>query len=104
MQIKGEMLLGDLETYLPQIAEWLGVRTDAAAIGQMMHPESSPYAHRGPAKALYGNDPNFLENPVLDRERLRKMAEPSLQGELPWGRGKVFSKPTLKLAKQFGYR
>lgn len=104
MRIKGEALLADLEIYLPQIAEWLGVSTDQALIEQMMHPERSPYACRGPARAEFGNDPNFLENPSLDRERLRKTVEPSLEDELDWAPGKFFSKPTLKLAKQFGYR
>ncbi len=103
MRLKGEALLADLGTYLPQICEWLGIRTDAEAIQAMMHPEHSPYASPGPKGAPRGNDPNFLANPNVDRARLAKLREPSLDGELSWRRGEVFTSETRKLAKQLGY-
>jgi hypothetical protein len=104
MRLKGEALLSDLDTYLPQICEWLGIRTDAEAIDAMMHPEQSPYAHPGPPAAPRGNDPNFLSNPVIDHARLAKLKEPSLEGELNWRPGEVFEPETRKLAKQLGYQ
>jgi len=104
MRLKGEALLSDLENYLPQICEWLGIRTDREAINAMMHPENSPYARRGPPSAPLGNDPNYLENPAIDRERLAKLKEPRLDGELPWRPGETFTPETLRLARQFGYQ
>ncbi len=104
MRIKGESLLGQMSVYLPQVCEWLGLRSDAEAVEAMMHPENSPYATPGPRGAKFGNDPNFLENPVLDRERLARTKEPRLDGELEWRPGETFSPETRQLAKQFGYR
>jgi hypothetical protein len=104
MRLKGEALLSDLDNYLPQICEWLGIRADREAITAMMHPENSPYARRGPPGAPLGNDPNYLENPALDRERLAKLKEPRLDGELSWRPGETFTPETLRLAKQFGYK
>jgi hypothetical protein len=100
MRIKGEELLSNPDIYLPQIAEWLGVRTDGEAIAAMKHPEDSPYACMGPENALYGNDINFLQNPVL---RPGKVVEASLRGELEWAPGQTFSPAVTRLARQFGY-
>jgi len=100
MRIKGEALLGAPDVYLPQIAEWLGLRTDREAIEAMKRPEQSPYASLGPKGAEYGNDPNFLANPSL---REGKPTEPRLGGPLEWAKEREFDHATLKLAKQFGY-
>jgi len=100
MRIKGEELLSNPDIYLPQIAEWLGLRTDGEAIEAMKHPEDSPYACMGPENALYGNDINFLQNPVL---RPGKVVEASLRGELEWAPGQKFSPAVTRLARQFGY-
>lgn len=86
MRIKGEDLLSEPDRYLPQIAEWLGVRTDRAAIEEMKHPERSPYAHVGPPTARGGNDGKFMRSPALREGRVR---EPSLRdafarGEIAW--------------------
>ncbi len=104
MLLKGEAFLGELDVYLPQVCEWLGLDTDAPAVEAMMHPEHSPYAKLGPPSAQYGNDPNFLSDPRIDRERLRKIREPSLVGELSWRPGETFDPRTRRLAKQFGYQ
>lgn len=104
MRLKGESLLANLDTYLPQICEWLGISTAADAVGAMMHPEESPYAKPGPRTAPRGNDPNFLANPVLDHARLAKLKEPRLDGELKWRPGEMFEPETRKLAKQLGYQ
>ena len=76
MRVKGEEILSEPDRYLPQIAEWLGVRTDRAAIEGMKHPENSPYACVGPAPARGGNDVKFMRSPALREGRVR---EPSLR-------------------------
>ena len=103
MRIKGETLLGALDVYLPQICEWLDIRSDPSAVAAMMHPERSSYARPGPQGAARGNDPNFLENPHLDVERLARIKEPSLAGELSWRQGQRFQDSTARLARQLGY-
>jgi len=79
MRLKGEDLLSEPDRYLPQLADWLGVRTDQAAIEEMKHPERSPYARVGPAPARGGNDGKFMRSPVLREGRVR---EPSLRDAL----------------------
>lgn len=103
MRIKGETLLSRPQFYLGQICEWLGLDKSAEAIEAMLHPENSPYAMIGPATAPFGNDPNFLQGPKLDFERLARIKEPSLYEPLEWGQGEAFSAPVIKLARQFGY-
>lgn len=76
MRLKGEDILSDPDLYLPQIAEWLGIRTDRAAIEEMKHPENSPYACVGPSPTRGGNDGKFMRSPAL---RSGKVREPSLR-------------------------
>lgn len=76
LMLKGEDILSDPDRYLTQIAEWLGIRTDTAAIAAMKHPEYSPYAYRGPFPASGGNDGKFMRNPRL---RPGRIGEPSLR-------------------------
>lgn len=104
IRIKGEALMSDPRTYLPQIAEWIGLDDGPDAIEAMLHPELSPYACVGPETAPYGLDPNFLKNPKLDWDRLAKISEPVMEGELSWRPGETFSQPVRKLAHQFGYQ
>jgi hypothetical protein len=103
MRIKAEMLLRDPHRYLAQISEWLGLSSDAKAIEAMLHPETSPYACMGPPSARFGNDPNFLKNPKIDFERLARITEPDIEGDVPWRPGETLSQPVRKLARQFGY-
>ncbi len=103
MRIKAEVLLRDPRTYLAQICEWLGISQDAASIDAMLHPETSPFACMGPPNARLGNDPNFLKNPKINFDRLARISEPPLEGEVDWRPGEKFSQPVLKLARQFGY-
>lgn len=103
MRIKGEMLLSNPHFYLAQVCDWLGIDQGAEAIERMLHPETSPFACIGPDSAPFGNDPNFLASPALDLERLAKIKEPTLYGPVEWLKGEEFSKPVLKIARQFGY-
>jgi hypothetical protein len=101
LHVRGEDLLHDPDTSLRQIAAWLGLQTDAAAIEAMKHPERSPFAVVGPINALFGNDPKFLKDPVL---RLSRAQPQSLQGPLSW-RGDVdgFLPEVTELAMEFAY-
>lgn len=103
MRVKGEMLLSNPHFYLAQVCEWLGIDSGPEAIDAMLHPETSPYACIGPESAPFGNDPNFLKSPKLDLERLARIKEPPLEEDVAWRPGEQFSKPVLKLARQFGY-
>lgn len=104
MRIKAEMLLSDPKMYLGQICDWAGLSSEAAALEAMMHPEDSPYACLGPPSARFGNDPNFLSEPTLDFDRLARIKEPPLEGPVEWrDDGTGFSRPVLRLARQFGY-
>jgi Sulfotransferase family len=101
MRIRGEDLLREPDHYLPEIAAWLGLRTDEAAIGEMKHPERSPFACFGPPNARFGADPHFLESPVLRKPKANSW---SLEGPLPWrADGHGFSPEVKELARQFGY-
>ena len=72
MRIKGEDILSQPDVYLPQIAQWLGLRTDTEAIAAMKHPENSPYACLGPFPACGGNDPKFMRSPKLRQGRVKE--------------------------------
>ncbi|WP_075219386.1 sulfotransferase family protein [Acuticoccus yangtzensis] len=105
MRIQGETLLANLDLYLPQICEWLDIDASPAAMAEMMHPENSPYACRGPKGAPLGNDPNFLDGPSIDQERLKRMKLPTLDDPLSWREdGSLFGPRTRKLATAFGYQ
>ena len=103
MRIKGEALLKDPHLYLGQICEWLGIDGSDDAIEAMLHPETSLYAELGPPSAPFGNDPNFLIEPVLDFDRLAKITEPPVTAAPPWNPEATLSAPVQKLARQFGY-
>jgi len=103
IRIRGEDVLADPDTHLRQTAEWLGVSADEEAIEAMKHPERSPYASFGPPNAALGNNPRFLDSPILHRRS--RAQEPTLEGPLGWrpdGRG--FSPEVKELASEFGYR
>ncbi len=106
MRIKGEDILSEPDVYLPQIAEWLGLRTDKEAIEAMKHPEDSPYARLGPWGARKGNDGKFIKSPKL---RPGKVKEPSLKDSLEKGEFKgildqAFTEELLELTRQMGYQ
>ena len=65
LRVRGEALLNAPATVLPAALAWLGLPADDAALAAMTHPEESPYASVGPEGARWGNDPHFLERPLL---------------------------------------
>jgi hypothetical protein len=101
MRIRGEDVMNDPPKYLGMICRWLGIRDDADALGEMMHPERSPFACFGPLDALFGNDPNFLSGPTF---RPHKVKVPPLDKPVPWREDGQGLKPeVVELAREFGY-
>jgi Sulfotransferase family len=101
MRVRGETLLNAPDEDLREIAQWLGLRTDPAAIEEMKHPERSPFACWGPPGARLGNDYYFLTNPALrpDRAEVHRLDEP-----LVWHlRRFALSADVEMLAREFGY-
>lgn len=101
MRIRGEDVMSDPPHYLGKVCRWLGLRDDAAAIDDMMHPERSPFACFGPLDAMFGNDPNFLSGPTF---RPHKVKVPPLDKPVPWREdGKGLRTEVVELAREFGY-
>jgi hypothetical protein len=101
LRFRGEEFLKDPREHLRLVADWLGVRTDDAAIEEMMHPERSPFSRLGPSSAQYGSDPAFLESPEFRRfhDKFESLDEP-----LPWRPdGCGFLVEVRELARYFGY-
>lgn len=102
MSIRGEDVLTDPDRYLTQICDWLGISTKPDDLEAMRHPERGPYAMIGPDSAPFGNDPNFLKNPVY---AARDIELPPLSAPLDWaGDGRRLRPETMALACQLGYR
>jgi hypothetical protein len=77
LRIRGEDVLENGALVMGQVAEWLGLRRDAAAIAAMLRPEDSPYARLGPVNAPFGNDPKFVMSPAFrpGKPRLPRVAD-----------------------------
>jgi hypothetical protein len=102
LQVRGEDILSEPDTWIRKIAAWMQLRGDNDAVEQTKHPERSPYARLGPRNAMYGMDYLFLKDPALRAHR----ADPqSLDGPLPWrADGAGFAPYVIDLARRFGYR
>jgi sulfotransferase family protein len=101
LRVRGEDILRDPWRRLAEIASWLALRVDRAAVGEMLHPERSPFAGFGPPGALYGNDLFFLRDARLRPERAA--GRENLEDRLEW-RGDAHFKPeVVALARRFGY-
>ena len=101
LRMRGEDIMAEPREHLAAIARWAGLRDDDEAVGEMMHPERSPFASFGPITALFGNDPNFLSGPTF---RPHKPKIPSLFNEVPWRKdGKGLYPEVVALANEFGY-
>jgi len=71
----------DPDTYLVEVAEWLGISTDKDSIALMRHPEKSPFACYGPKNAKFGNDPSYLEAPEFREYEPREFSLESFKGK-----------------------
>jgi hypothetical protein len=101
MRIRGEDMMADPPKHLGVICRWLGIRDDASALDQMMHPERSPFACFGPLDAMFGNDPNFLSGPTF-RPHTVKM--PPMDKPVPWrDDGQRLKPEVVALAHELGY-
>ena len=101
LRMRGEDIMGNPEHYLAEICRWAGLRDDAEAVADMMHPERSPFACFGPISAMFGNDPNFLAGPTF---RPHKPKIPPLDKPVPWRKdGKGLYPEVVDLAREFGY-
>lgn len=101
LRMRGEDIMGDPRRHLADIARWAGLRDDAEAVAEMMHPERSPFACFGPISAMFGNDPKFLAGPTF---RPHKPKLPPMDKPVPWRHdGKGLYPEVIALAKEFGY-
>jgi hypothetical protein len=101
VRVRGEDILARPDEEFSELASWLGLRTDSAAIEPMQHPELSPYARFGPRGARIGNDITFLERPTLRAGRGRPRR---LEGSLGWRPERSgFDAEVVELARSFGY-
>lgn len=99
MRIKGEDVLSEPDLYLPQICEWMGIRTDREAIEAMKHPENSPYSCIGPMPARGGNDHKFMMSPKL---RSGKVREPYLDDYLPSAIAELNEEEIWEMSRRIG--
>jgi hypothetical protein len=101
LRVRAEDVLNDMLTQLRVIAEWLQLRTDAAAIEAMCHPEVSPFACPGPAGSgvLGGHDHAFLRDPIPRRVELPSTVEPPAG----WHGERHLWRRITRLAYQLGY-
>jgi hypothetical protein len=100
--VRGEELVAASGDGLRDVAAWLGLRTDAGAVEEMLHPERSPFARPGPPSAAFGSDV-FLRGGPLVREEWTQTR--SLDGPLEWRQDDGEFLPHVReLAERFGYR
>lgn len=100
LRIRGEDLMTDPRFYLRQICQWLDIGGGDAALEAMLHPETSPFARRGPFNAPMGNDPSFLDAPEL---RPYTPRSEKLAGALAYDPALHFSPTLIHYARRLGY-
>jgi hypothetical protein len=99
--VRGEALLQPRSGTLASLAAWLGLRTDAAAVEAMRHPERSPYARLGPPTAAFGSDAFLRGRALLEPEWTQRR---SLEGPLSWRLdGAGFLPEVHEMATELGY-
>ncbi|PIR39365.1 MAG: sulfotransferase family protein [Alphaproteobacteria bacterium CG11_big_fil_rev_8_21_14_0_20_39_49] len=100
IRMRGEEVMENTEAELVKMCRWLGIRDDAEAIDEMMHPERSSFANFGPLTALFGNDTNFLKGSKFKKH---KPELPDLDSKLPWRDDEGLKPQVKELAREFGY-
>lgn len=99
MRLQVEALLSEPATYLPQIAEWLGLEDVPKGDASMLHPEQAQFyaeTREAPPAATRGKK-------ARKSSALLPLSLPEHSLEEAAARGTKFSKPTVKMAKEFGY-
>ena len=101
LRVRAEDVLNDSTAQLRDIAAWLDVRTDDAAIEAMLHPQRSPFARPlpGTSGVAGGNDPGFLRDPVPHRVEVPRGLDPP-DG---WDAGDSVWEMVTALASRLGY-
>jgi hypothetical protein len=85
MRVRSEDVLNDPHTWLPKICRWIGIDDGPEAMEAMLHPERGLFARLGPKNAMGGNDPKFLEDPVLHAAELPPTLDLPEEWEVdPW--------------------
>jgi hypothetical protein len=101
IRVMAEDILVNQEEELSKLCSWLNLASGKYEIGEMKHPENSPFACVGPFSARLGNDINFLRSPALRPVRVKKY---DLHESLPWRPdNKPFQTEIINLANEFGY-
>ncbi len=99
--VRAEDVLNTPTPIFHEIATWLGIRSDTAAIEAMLHPEQSPFAGFAPKTSGVsgGNDPTFLADP-----RPRPIEQPpTFAHPLEWRADLRLWASTRRAAEQLGY-
>jgi hypothetical protein len=101
LRVRAEDVLNEPDAHLRAIAEWMGIRSDAEAIDAMKHPETSRYAHLGPAGSgiVGGNDLRFLGDPVPHRVQLPS----TIDQPATWRGNRFLWEAIVTLAAGLGY-
>lgn len=101
LRLRAEDILNDTDQQLSAMTRWLGLRSDAAALEAMKHPEHSPFAGFGPAGTgiVGGFDPAFLRDPT---PRVVE-THPTIQQPRDWRGAADLWDDVLSLAGEFGY-
>jgi hypothetical protein len=101
IRMRAEDVLNDTRVQLRAIAEWMRLRTDAAAIEAMCHPEASPFARFGPlgSGVVGGHDHGFLNDPSPRRVELPATINPPSGWH---GEPRLWQR-TVDLARRLGY-
>ncbi len=101
LRIRAEDILNDTDPQLAIITNWLGLRSDPAAVDAMKHPERSPFACFGPAGTgiIGGHDPGFLSDPIPRRIEVHR----TIEQPPDWTGNAALWDSVIALAKQLGY-
>lgn len=99
LRVRGEAVLADPARGLGEIAGWLNLPVDAAAVSAMLRPQDSPYANTALWPPGGDNDIGFLQDPRL------RAVEPAPPLEIPreWGVDPWLADEVLRLGRQLGY-
>jgi hypothetical protein len=100
-RMRAEDFLVDPDHHLKKLANWLQISTEPEAIEAMKHPENSPFACFGPAGAVFGNDPGFLQAPKFRQSKGVGFGD--MEGPLSWDDELFLGESVREVANLLGY-